>query len=142
MVSSSDPGGIGARVLADHRVELFPDELFVELFPSDRGRPSIPGEVICSAMLHQELEGLSDRQAADALRRDIAWKIACGLVDIRALIKGFLPPESRPAVDRDPDTTCGDALSGPPISENPTGKRLAVDDSQPFPFYGVITVGF
>ncbi|GAC1530738.1 MAG: hypothetical protein NVS3B12_05690 [Acidimicrobiales bacterium] len=65
--------------LADHRVELFPDELFVELFLSDRGRPSIPGEVICSAMLLQELEGLSDRQAADALRRDIAWKIACGL---------------------------------------------------------------
>lgn len=65
--------------LADHRHELFPDGLFAELFPSDLGRPSIPGEVICSAMLLQELEGLSDRQAADALRQNIAWKVACGL---------------------------------------------------------------
>ena len=65
--------------LADHRHELFPEELFAELFPSDLGRPSIPGEVICSAMLLQELDGLSDRQAADALRQNIAWKIACGL---------------------------------------------------------------
>jgi IS5 family transposase len=65
--------------LADHRGELFPDELFAELFASELGRPSIPGEVICSAMLLQELEGLSDRQAADALRQNIAWKIACGL---------------------------------------------------------------
>ena len=66
-------------LLADHRHELFPEELFAELFPSDLGRPSIPGEVICSAMLLQELDGLSDRQAADALRQNIAWKIACGL---------------------------------------------------------------
>jgi IS5 family transposase len=73
------PEGSVHAFLADHRTELFPDELFAELFPSDRGRPSIPGEVICSVMLLQELEGFSDRQAADALRRDIAWKIACGL---------------------------------------------------------------
>jgi hypothetical protein len=28
--------------LADHRKDLFPDELFVDLFPSSRGRPSVP----------------------------------------------------------------------------------------------------
>jgi IS5 family transposase len=31
------------------------------------------------ALVLKELEGLSDRQAADALRCDIRWKVACGL---------------------------------------------------------------
>ncbi len=66
-------------LLADHRSELFPDELFEDLFPSGRGRPSIPAGVMASAMILKELEGLSDRQAADALRCDIRWKVACGL---------------------------------------------------------------
>jgi hypothetical protein len=54
--------------LADHRFELFADELFSDLFPSSRGRPSVPADVMASAMVLKELEGLSDRQAADALR--------------------------------------------------------------------------
>ena len=29
--------------LAAHRTRLFPPELFAELFPSGRGRPSLPG---------------------------------------------------------------------------------------------------
>src|SRR5680860_552296 len=65
--------------LADHRTELFPDELFADLFVSGRGRPSVPADVMASAMICKELEGLSDRQAADALRCDIRWKVACGL---------------------------------------------------------------
>lgn len=65
--------------LADHRKELFPDELFEDLFLSGRGRPSLPGELIACAMILKELEGLSDRQAADALRCDIRWKVATGL---------------------------------------------------------------
>lgn len=66
-------------LLADHRKDLFPDELFADLFPTGRGRPSVPGEVIASAMLLQKLENLSDRQAADALRLNIAWKVATGM---------------------------------------------------------------
>ena len=66
-------------LLADHRSELFPDELFEDLFPSRRGRPSVPAGVMASAMILKELEGLSDRQAAEALRCDIRWKVACGL---------------------------------------------------------------
>lgn len=65
--------------LADHRRELFPDEMFADLFPSGRGRPSVPADVIATAMVLQALEGLSDRQAADALRQNIAWKVAAGL---------------------------------------------------------------
>jgi IS5 family transposase len=65
--------------LADHRPELFPDELFGDLFASDRGRPSIPADVVATVMVLQALEGLSDREAARALRDRISWKVAAGL---------------------------------------------------------------
>ncbi len=65
--------------LADHRMRLFPDELFEDLFLSGRGRPSVPGDVIATVMVLQSLEGLSDRDAARALRTDISWKVAAGL---------------------------------------------------------------
>ena len=65
--------------LADHREELFKDEDFADLFPSGRGRPSVPAAVICSVMVLQALEGLSDREAIRQLRTRIDWKVACGL---------------------------------------------------------------
>jgi IS5 family transposase len=65
--------------LADHRQLLFPDELFEDLFPSGRGRPSVPADVVATVMVLQALEGLSDRDAAGALRTNIAWKVAAGL---------------------------------------------------------------
>ena len=65
--------------LADHRHRLFPDDLFADLFPSGRGRPSIPGDVVASVMVLQALEGLSDREAERALRDRISWKVATGL---------------------------------------------------------------
>ena len=65
--------------LADHRRGLFPDELFADLFRSGRGRPSVPADVIATVMVLQALEGLSDRDAAGALRTNIAWKVAAGL---------------------------------------------------------------
>src|SRR5438552_3852623 len=73
------PEGSVEAFLADHRQELFPDELFADLFPSGRGRPSVPGDVIATVMVLQALEGLSDRDAARALRDRISWKVACGL---------------------------------------------------------------
>ena len=71
-------GGVEA-FLADHRRELFPDEMFADLFPSGRGRPSIPADVVATVMVLQALEGLSDREAARALRDRISWKVAAGL---------------------------------------------------------------
>jgi transposase len=65
--------------LADHRQELFTDEDFADLFPSGRGRPSTPATLICSVMVLQALEGLSDRDAIRQLRNRIDWKVACGL---------------------------------------------------------------
>jgi IS5 family transposase len=66
-------------LLAEHRRVLFPDEMFADLFPSGRGRPSVPSDVIATVMVLQALEGKSDREACRALERDIAWKAAAGL---------------------------------------------------------------
>jgi IS5 family transposase len=73
------PEGSVEAFLADHRGALFGDELFADLFPSGRGRPSIPADVIATVMVLQALEGLSDRDAARALRDRISWKVAAGL---------------------------------------------------------------
>jgi hypothetical protein len=74
--------------LADHRHQLFPPELFADLTRQGGGHPSVPAEVIATVMVLQALEGLSDREAISALRRDIAWKVACGL---RLDDEGFHP---------------------------------------------------
>jgi IS5 family transposase len=65
--------------LATHRRRLFPDDLFVDLFPSGRGRPSVPADVVATVMVLQALEGRSDRDAVDQLRTNIAWKAAAGM---------------------------------------------------------------
>ena len=72
-----EPGSVFA-LLAEHRDRLFPGDLFADLFPSGRGRPSIPGEVIASVIVLQALYGHSDRDAVDALTFDLRWKAACG----------------------------------------------------------------
>lgn len=73
------PAGSVYAFLAGHRREVFPDGMFADLFTSGRGRPSVPGEVIASVLVLQSLQGLSDRDAAEALRCDLRWKVACGL---------------------------------------------------------------
>jgi IS5 family transposase len=65
--------------LAEHRKVLFPDGVFEDLFPSGRGRPSVPADVVATVMVLQALEGLSDRDAIGQLRSNIAWKVAAGL---------------------------------------------------------------
>lgn len=66
-------------LLAGHRRVLFPEEMFADLFPSGRGRPSVPVDVAASVLVLQALHGLSDREAMAALRTDLRWKVACGL---------------------------------------------------------------
>jgi IS5 family transposase len=73
------PQGSVEAFLADHRKNLFPDARFEDLFPSKRGRPSIPADVVATVMVLQALEGLSDREATRALTDRISWKVACGL---------------------------------------------------------------
>jgi hypothetical protein len=82
------PSGSVYAFLADHRHQLFPPELFADVARQGGGHPSVPAEVIATVMVLQALEGLSDREAISALRRDIAWKVACGL---RLDDEGFHP---------------------------------------------------
>jgi IS5 family transposase len=73
------PAGSVYGFLAEHRRCLFPDDMFTDLFPSFRGRPSVPGDVVATVMVLQSLEGLSDRDAVDSFRTDLKWKVACGV---------------------------------------------------------------
>jgi DDE family transposase/transposase-like protein DUF772 len=82
------PDGSVYAFLADHRQQLFPPELFADLVLQGRSHPSVPTEVVATVMVLQALEGLSDREAISALRRDLAWKVACGL---RLDDEGFHP---------------------------------------------------
>src|SRR5215211_3539840 len=82
------PDGSVYAFLADHRQQLFPPELFADLVVQGRSHPSVPTQVVATVMVLQVLEGLSDREAVSALRRDIAWKVACGL---RLDDEGFHP---------------------------------------------------
>jgi hypothetical protein len=70
------PEGSVYALLADHRSELFPDELFEDLFPSCRGRPSVPAGVMASAMILKELEGVGSS--------------CCGGVAVRYSLEGGL----------------------------------------------------
>lgn len=73
------PSGSVFAFLADHRRDLFSDGMFADLFPSPTGRPSVPADVMASVIVLQTLHGLSDRDAVEALRCDLRWKVACGL---------------------------------------------------------------
>lgn len=72
------PGGMFA-FLAGHRQDLFPDNEFEDLFPSGKGRPSIPASVMASILVLQTLHDLSDRETAEAARCDLRWKVATGM---------------------------------------------------------------
>jgi len=72
------PAGSVFAFLSGHRSGLFPAEMFADLFPSGRGRPSIPPEVVASVIVLQTLHGYSDREAVDAVTFDLRWKAACG----------------------------------------------------------------
>jgi hypothetical protein len=65
--------------LAKHRGRVFPDEMFADLFPSAKGRRSIPASVAASILTLQTLLDYSDAEAAEAARCDLRWKVACGL---------------------------------------------------------------
>lgn len=73
------PEGSVFGLLAEHRGRLFPAAMFEDLFPSGRGRPSVPPDVVAAVIVLQTLHGLSDREAAEAVTFDLRWKAACGV---------------------------------------------------------------
>ena len=72
------PAGGMFAFLAARRQDLFGDEDFADLFPSGKGRPSVPASVMASVMVLQVLHDYSDAEAAEAARCDLRWKAACG----------------------------------------------------------------
>jgi IS5 family transposase len=67
------------RKLAVLGDKLFSDRDFADLYDSARGRHSVPPSLVAKVMLLQSLEGTSDRETVDRVRRDIGWKVALGL---------------------------------------------------------------
>ena len=57
--------------------ELFPDELFGDLF-AEVGRRSVPPMVVAVVMVLQRLDGLSDREAVERFTFDARYKYAAG----------------------------------------------------------------
>lgn len=70
-------GSLAIRV-RDELGPLFTDEEFVDLFPV-RGRPAWSPGGLALVLVLQFLEGLTDRQAAEAVRARIDFKYALGL---------------------------------------------------------------
>ena len=59
---------------------LFPDESFADLF-TNIGRASVPPRIVAVVMVHQRLEGLSDREGRIRITFDLRWKYAAGGLD-------------------------------------------------------------
>src|SRR5438876_337827 len=72
------PAGSMFAFLPARRRDLFGDDDFADLFPSGKGRPSVPASVMASVMVLQVLHDYSDAEAAEAARCDLRWKAACG----------------------------------------------------------------
>ena len=72
------PTGCLAIRVRDALGELFDDAQFAGLFAT-RGRPALSPARLALVSVLQFAEGLSDRQAADAVRGRIDWKYALGL---------------------------------------------------------------
>jgi transposase len=72
------PNGCLAIRIRDTLGELFEDVEFAGLF-AVRGRPAVSPARLALVSVLQYAEGLSDRQAADAVRGRIDWKYALGL---------------------------------------------------------------
>jgi len=64
--------------MRDELGEIYPDAAFAELFPGRGQRAESPGRLAWVTVM-QYSEGLSDRQAAEAVRARIDWKYVLGL---------------------------------------------------------------
>jgi len=72
------PKGTLCLRIAEELGPLYSDHQLAELFPT-RGQPAASPARLALASLLQYVEGLSDRQAADAVRGRIDWKYALAL---------------------------------------------------------------
>src|SRR2546422_2174744 len=66
-------------LLAEHGERIVRDGDFADCYAEGRGRPSIPPSTLAKILLLAYRCGLSDRQAMEAVRLDLRWKVALGL---------------------------------------------------------------
>lgn len=72
------PKGNQIMAIRDQLGPVYTDEQFQDLFPG-RGQPAESPSRLALVTVLQFMEGLTDRQAADAVRGRIDWKYALGL---------------------------------------------------------------
>ena len=72
------PKGTPFLRLRDELGVIYRDEMFADLFPT-RGQPATAPWRLALVSVFQYVEGLSDRQAAEAVRSRIDWKYGLGL---------------------------------------------------------------
>src|SRR3989440_11551339 len=72
------PEGSTFMKMRDELGMLYQDELFATLFPKE-GQPALAPWRLALVTIMQVAEGLSDRQAADAVRGHLDWKYALSL---------------------------------------------------------------
>ncbi len=78
LASAVFPEGSPFIKMRDELGTLFQDEMFAALFPKD-GQPALAPWRLALVTIMQFAEGLSDRQAAHAVRARLDWKYALGL---------------------------------------------------------------
>lgn len=117
------------RLLAEQGHQLFPDEMFADLY-SSRGRRSIAPRVMATVMVLQRFDGLSDSEAVDRLQFDLRYKWAAGLaydapsfdstllVDMRARLRRSATPDR-----------IGEAVLEVARKANLIGKKRIVDST-------------
>src|SRR2546421_8578907 len=72
------PHGNVVMQLRDALGTIYTDEVFADLFPT-HGQPAEAPWSLALVTVFQCMEGLTDRQAADAVRDRLAWKYALSL---------------------------------------------------------------
>ncbi|PIM71345.1 hypothetical protein CTU88_14715 [Streptomyces sp. JV178] len=101
---------------------LFADEDFVELFPQ-RGQPAWPPQQLALVSVLQFVEGLSDRQAAAAVRGRIDWEVSSGAGVNRSWVRPFRAVRvPRPAGGRPGGAASAGAGPGAVAGGRPAGE--------------------
>ena len=75
---AAHPHGTTFMRMRDELGSIYTDQMFAELFPR-RGQPAEAPWRLALVTVMQYMEGLSDRQAAEAVRERISWKYALSL---------------------------------------------------------------
>ena len=78
VAAAAFPKGCPAMRMRDELGAVYDDRMFASLYPA-RGQPAHSPWRLALVTVLQFAEGLSDRQAADAVRGRIDWKYALGL---------------------------------------------------------------